>query len=71
MHLPVNIGDYTDFYSSLQHATNVGAMFRDAKNALLPDQAVPGEILGRKRGRVLIVFGHMGFPYGSVTLNFL
>ncbi|ASV32670.1 fumarylacetoacetase [Maribacter cobaltidurans] len=37
MHLPVNIGDYTDFYSSLEHATNVGKMFRDPENALLPN----------------------------------
>lgn len=28
MHLPARIGDYTDFYSSLDHATNVGTMFR-------------------------------------------
>jgi fumarylacetoacetase len=35
--LPVNIGDYTDFYSSIEHATNVGIMFRDPKNALLPN----------------------------------
>lgn len=37
MHLPVKIGDYTDFYSSEQHAFNVGAMFRDPQNALLPN----------------------------------
>jgi fumarylacetoacetase len=37
MHLPANIGDYTDFYSSRQHATNVGCMFRDPNNALLPN----------------------------------
>ena len=37
MHLPVEIGDYTDFYSSREHATNVGMMFRDPKNALLPN----------------------------------
>ena len=37
MHLPVAIGDYTDFYSSRQHATNVGIMFRDPANALLPN----------------------------------
>ena len=36
MELPVFIGDYTDFYSSKEHATNVGMMFRDPKNALLP-----------------------------------
>ena len=35
MHLPVKIGDYTDFYSSEQHAFNVGSMFRDPNNALL------------------------------------
>lgn len=35
LHLPVKIGDYTDFYSSEQHATNVGTMFRDPANALL------------------------------------
>lgn len=37
MHLPVEVGDYTDFYSSIEHATNVGSMFRDPKNALLPN----------------------------------
>jgi fumarylacetoacetase len=35
--LPVEIGDYTDFYSSKEHATNVGIMFRDPENALLPN----------------------------------
>lgn len=37
MQLPVQIGDYTDFYSSKEHATNVGSMFRDPDNALLPN----------------------------------
>ncbi|MDN4164303.1 fumarylacetoacetase [Cytophagales bacterium LB-30] len=37
MYLPLHIGDYTDFYSSIEHATNVGTMFRDPKNALLPN----------------------------------
>jgi fumarylacetoacetase len=35
--LPIHIGDYTDFYSSKEHATNVGMMFRDPENALLPN----------------------------------
>ncbi|MEZ5002052.1 MAG: fumarylacetoacetase [Chitinophagales bacterium] len=35
--LPVKVGDYTDFYSSIEHATNVGKMFRDPDNALLPN----------------------------------
>ncbi|WP_395824940.1 fumarylacetoacetase [Collimonas sp.] len=37
LHLPVEIPGYTDFYSSKEHATNVGAMFRDPANALLPN----------------------------------
>jgi len=37
MQLPVHIGDYTDFYSSREHATNVGTMFRDPENALMPN----------------------------------
>ena len=35
--MPIEIGDYTDFYSSREHATNVGTMFRDPSNALLPN----------------------------------
>jgi fumarylacetoacetase len=37
MLLPMHIGDYTDFYSSEQHAFNVGCLFRDPDNALLPN----------------------------------
>jgi len=37
MLMPVRVGDYTDFYSSEQHAYNVGCMFRDPNNALLPN----------------------------------
>ncbi len=36
-HLPIAIGDYTDFYSSKYHAYNVGVMFRGAENALMPN----------------------------------
>jgi fumarylacetoacetase len=34
--LPVDVGDYTDFYASIHHATNVGSMFRP-ENPLLPN----------------------------------
>ncbi len=37
MHLPVHVPGYTDFYSSKEHATNVGTIFRDPNNALLPN----------------------------------
>lgn len=37
MLLPLRIGDYTDFYSSMDHAVNIGTMIRDPKNALMPN----------------------------------
>src|SRR5262249_56748842 len=37
MLLPAHIGDYTDFYSSREHATNVGIMLRGPENALMPN----------------------------------
>ncbi|CAG8492019.1 3589_t:CDS:2 [Acaulospora colombiana] len=37
MHLPASIGDYTDFYASKEHASNVGIMFRGKENALMPN----------------------------------
>jgi fumarylacetoacetase len=37
MHMPVAVRDYTDFYSSKEHATNVGIMFRGKDNALMPN----------------------------------
>lgn len=37
MMMPVHVPNYTDFYSSIEHATNVGIMFRDPENALLPN----------------------------------
>lgn len=37
MHMPGTIGDYTDFYSSIDHARNTGMLFRDKDNPLLPN----------------------------------
>lgn len=37
MLMPVRVPNYTDFYSSLEHAYNVGSMFRDPNNPLLPN----------------------------------
>lgn len=37
MRMPIQVPNYTDFYSSIEHATNVGSMFRDPKHALLPN----------------------------------
>ena len=52
--MPVEIGDYTDFYSSKEHATNVGMMFRDPANALLPNWLwIPVAYHGRASSIVL------------------
>jgi fumarylacetoacetase len=37
LHMPVAVRDYTDFYSSREHTTNVGIMFRGKENALMPN----------------------------------
>lgn len=68
MKMPVAIGDYTDFYSSREHATNVGIMFRGKENALMPNWlhlpvayhgrassvVISGTPIRRPRGQVLI-----------------
>lgn len=54
LHLPVDIGDYTDFYASKEHATNVGVMFRGRENALMPNWAhLPVGYHGRASSIVL------------------
>lgn len=54
MHMPVKIGDYTDFYSSVEHATNVGIMFRGKENALLPNwKSLPVGYHGRSSSVVI------------------
>lgn len=65
--MPVKIGDYTDFYSSKEHATNVGSMFRDPKNALLPNWLhLPVAYHGRSSS--IMVSGHnFHRPKGQVA----
>ena len=69
MHLPVKIGDYTDFYSSEQHAFNVGSMFRDPDNALLPNwKHIPVAYHGRSSS--IVASGEPIFrPKGQQKLN--
>ena len=66
MHLPVKVGDYTDFYSSIEHATNIGSMFRDPSNPLLPNwRHLPVGYHGRASS--IIVSGIDSFrPQGQV-----
>ncbi|MES2514764.1 MAG: fumarylacetoacetase [Bacteroidota bacterium] len=57
MLLPVKVGDYTDFYSSIDHATNIGTMIRDPKNALMPNwKYIPVGYHGRASS--ICVSGH-------------
>jgi len=69
MHLPVKVGDYTDFYSSIEHATNIGTMFRDPDNALLPNwKHLPVGYHGR--ASCIIVSGqNVHRPKGQVVLE--
>ena len=68
MRMPVGVGDYTDFYSSIDHATNIGAMIRDPKNALMPNwKHLPVGYHGRASS--ICVSGHSFYrPKGQQKL---
>lgn len=66
MMLPLQIGDYTDFYSSIEHATNVGMMFRDPANALLPNwKHIPVGYHGRASS-IVVSGANIHRPKGQV-----
>jgi len=66
LHLPVNIGDYTDFYSSEEHASNVGKMFRPTMEPLLPNwKHMPIAYHGRSSS-VITTNTPIKRPYGQV-----
>jgi fumarylacetoacetase len=69
MLLPITVGDYTDFYSSKEHATNVGMMFRGADNALMPNWLhMPIGYHGRSSS--IVVSGtKIRRPYGQTLPN--
>lgn len=69
LHMPVKIGDYIDFYSSVEHATNVGKMFRDEKNPLLPNwKHIPIGYHGRASS-VVVSGTPVKRPAGQLKLN--
>ena len=69
MHLPVTIGDYTDFYASREHATNVGIMFRGKENALMPNWLhLPVGYHGRASS-VVLSGADVIRPRGQVAVN--
>ncbi len=66
MLLPISIGDYTDFYSSMEHATNVGKMFRPDGDALLPNwKHLPVGYHGRS-GSIIPSGVPIRRPYGQI-----
>lgn len=67
MLLPVTIGDYTDFYSSVEHATNVGSMFRNPEQALMPNwKHIPIAYHGRSSS--IVVSGtNIHRPWGQIN----
>jgi len=69
MLLPISVGDYTDFYSSKEHATNVGVMFRGADNALMPNWLhMPIGYHGRSSS-VVVSGTKIRRPYGQMLPN--
>ena len=69
MLLPLDVRNYTDFYSSEEHAFNVGSMFRDPKNALLPNwKHLPVAYHGRASS--IVVSGtDIRRPRGQIKLS--
>src|SRR6478735_3323790 len=68
--MPVEVGDYTDFYSSLNHATNVGSMFRP-DNPLLPNwKHLPVAYHGRASS-IRLSGTPVKRPKGQISINHL
>jgi fumarylacetoacetase len=68
LHRPFDVPGYTDFYASKEHATNVGSMFRDPKNALLPNWVhIPIGYNGRA-GTVVVSGTPVRRPLGQIKL---
>ena len=67
--MPATIGDYTDFYASREHATNVGTMFRGVENALQPNWTrLPVGYHGRASS-VVITGTDIRRPYGQQQIH--
>ncbi|AFM04979.1 fumarylacetoacetate hydrolase [Bernardetia litoralis DSM 6794] len=69
MHLPVKVGDYTDFYSSIEHATNLGKLFRPNAEALMPNwKHIPVGYHGRASS-IVISGTEIHRPKGQIKPN--
>ncbi|MFN8296616.1 MAG: fumarylacetoacetase [Chitinophagales bacterium] len=66
MHVPVRVGDYTDFYSSEEHAGNVGKMFRPTMDPLLPNwKHMPIAYHGRSSS-IITTNANIKRPHGQI-----
>ena len=69
MHLPFEVSGYTDFYSSKEHAENIGRMFRDKNNPLLPNWLhIPVGYDGRAKS-VIVSGTPIKRPHGQIKLE--
>ncbi len=69
MHMPVQVGDYTDFYSSIEHATNLGKLFRPNAEALMPNwKHIPVGYHGRASS-IVISGTEIHRPKGQIKPN--
>jgi len=68
MHMPVQVAGYTDFYSSKEHATNVGKLFRDPDNALLPNWSEMSIAYNGRASSVVVSGTPVQRPNGQIKL---
>lgn len=69
MHLPMSIGDYTDFYAGYHHAYSVGVMFRGPTNALQPNYThLPVGYHGRSSS-IVVSGSPVSRPVGQILLD--
>jgi fumarylacetoacetase len=69
MHLPMKIGDYTDFFAGMRHAFNAGCLFRDPANALQPNyKHIPVGYHGRASS-VVVSGTPIRRPNGQILLD--
>lgn len=68
-HLPMKIGDYTDFFAGRNHAVNLGSMFRDPKNALQPNYNHLAVAYHGRASSVVVSGTRIRRPNGQILLD--
>ena len=69
MHVPMDIGDYTDFFAGINHAFTVGSLFRGPQNALQPNyKHLPVAYHGRASS-VFVSGTPVSRPWGQILLD--